>query len=533
MVLSGIIKKGWHSAGWARVALAGSWCGLYQQIAWRHFGLSPSEETDQIEDIFFSMGGTPPMLLVLITAWLLWNRRDALRPSKVRSSPLGITLVGAAGILIALGLRAWSAYVAAPQVLPLSLAVLIVSSALILGGGRSARALSFPALFVALLGTPIPPPILNDLFYPMQLFTASAATAIVQTLGYPALQSADLIVTPWALFKVIESCAGLRSSLTLMMGAFVYCELMQVPGRRRAVLIAAAPLIGILVNIGRVVFLVFLPVPEDQPGHTLQGIVMIVMGVLLLWGLEEALRRAALRCRAEETGPLKTTAKNEKESAGPRPAPVRIWLLAALFALAAVGADALPQYWIDRPDRSATPHAIPRQVGEWHTGQKTLIPDTRYLGSTRFSNLTWREYRSGEALVTLLAGDNDRIRRYTHLVSEKTMTLTAGTRLIETHPLPRNQAERALSLVAFQGEHLYAEHWYENTESLMVETLRSALALDRGPGRRTQPSRVFQISTPVGTAPGDLERAKARVADFRRALQALRDEQGLLGTPMR
>lgn len=534
MVRSGVLKKVGQSAGFARVALGCALAFLYRQMAWLDLSLSPSEETDQLEDIFFSMGGTPPLLLVVITAWLIWNRREVLRPAEsIPPRRLG-TLTAAIGIFLAIVLRLWSAYVSGPQVLPLSLALLLLSAGLFLAGGRGARAMAFPALFVALLGTPVPPPILNHLFYPMQLFTAAAATAIVQALGYSALQSADLIVTPWALFKVIESCAGLRSSLTLVMGAFVYCELMQVSGQHRFWLIAAAPIIGLLVNVARVVFLVFLPVPEDQPGHTLQGIVMIVLGVILIWGLEEALRGWSLRRGDQEAAPLQDGAKEAPlGAANLGGTPTRAWILAAVLALAAVGAERLPQYWIARPDRSTTTHAIPRDVGDWSTGQKSLIPDTRYLGSTRFSNLTWREYRSGDDQITLFAGDNDRIRRYTQLVSEKTKTLRPGTRLLESRPLPAGAAGQAFFLAGFQGDRRYAEHWYENTANLAIETFRSALALDRGPGRRLKPSRVFQISTSVGNEPGDFERAQARVADFRRALQALRTERDRPGAATR
>ena len=84
------------------------------------------------------------------------------------------------------------------------------------------------------------------------------------------------------IFQVIESCAGLRSIETLMMSAVVYAEIFGRRGPHALILVVAAPLLGVLVNLIRVLSLVASPFSNIDPVHTLQGIAMIVVGVLLI-----------------------------------------------------------------------------------------------------------------------------------------------------------------------------------------------------------------------------------------------------------
>lgn len=494
------------------LALAFATLFAYRQLFLFDPNLQTPTEIDPVEDWFFaSSGGTSSLLIYALTAWFVARRRRVLFEASDEPG-LPTTAIGASGILFAIALLVWGYYTAAFQVLPLSLAVLLVSLGFFLGGGSGGRRLLMPAAFLFVLGTPIPPPLLNHIIYPMQLATAEVCSSIVQFLGYAVLQSGDLIITNWAIFQVIETCAGLRSTLTLVMAAFVYCELSNLTGGRRLSLILIAPVIGLIVNIMRVLSLIFIPVPESQPEHSLQGIVMMVAGVLILWALDETMSFVT-----DKRGNSKSEPKPDSEESHVVPtAQWRIWALTVVLTAAGVSSMAVEPWTIDRRDFENI-HQLSREIGPWRTGQDPLVVDAQYLGSVRFSNRTWRQYSQGNESVSLFAGTNDRTQRVAGLVSEKTKTLNAGSFLVKDSPVRDLSNEldiRSVVVRTRDGTTLAVHHWYENTKSFGIEILRSMFAIDRSPWRRTEPARVVRLATPAGVTPHDLEAAEERLQKF-------------------
>ena len=129
-----------------------------------------------------------------------------------------------------------------------------------LASARASRASL--ALPLGLLGfaVPVPGALVNQVVYPLQLWTASYAHALLELLGVTTLQSADVIRTPSHNFLVIEGCSGLGSMevLTLLALAWAWQTRASLPAAGSCSSLAA-PLIAFVLNGFRVVGLVRVP----------------------------------------------------------------------------------------------------------------------------------------------------------------------------------------------------------------------------------------------------------------------------------
>jgi len=71
--------------------------------------------------------------------------------------------------------------------------------------------------------------------------------------------------------------------------------------------------------------------------------------------------------------------------------------------------------------------------------------------------------------------------------------------------------------------YVVAYHWYEETDSLMIEVLRALLAMDQSPFRRPQPAWAIRIATGVDSTPAGRADGDARLREFGPALEAALD----------
>jgi exosortase/archaeosortase family protein len=340
------------------------------------------------------------------------------------------------------------------------------------------------------------------------------------------LQSGDLIITNWSIFQVIETCAGFRMILTLVMAAFVYCELMNLKPARRIALTLAAPVIAIGANYVRVVALIFYPVPESRPEHSIQGIIMIVVGIVVLWISDEAIGFFSSKRKRADGKPINVPTPIQAEPT----ASWRIWTLAIILASAGLSSLAI-EPWPKLRISHKSIHSLPREMGTWRTGQEPLVVDSQFLGSVRFSSRTWRRYSRDDHTVSLFAGINDRTQRVSGLISQKTKMLKAGSVLVRDH-LAADDLKypdvRSLIVQTKRGATLAGRHWYENTEGFWTEVFRSMFALDQSPWRRKEPSRVIMISTPFDGTTDDFKIAEDRLREFS---DLVRTELQKLGAP--
>jgi exosortase len=458
------------------------------------------------EAMLFEPTGNSPPLVFAATLWLLWRRWPRLRAA-LGCPPQRIP----AALLFALGaaLCLWSHYVGAPSLLLPALTAVLLAAGFWLGGAPGARALLLPAFFV-LVAFPIPAALINQFMYPLQLFTAKTVGALLDAVGLPTRVQGDLIFRDGATFQVIESCSGVRTIETIVMSAFLYHDLFFRSRLQSWILFALAPFVGLVSNLLRVIGIVLNPYSKFAAIHTMQGLVMIVVAVLLLAAVDLALTRIlparapGQRMRLRSPLPLGTARAAS--------------LAAALGALAV--ATLVLQPWQEPPIQEKPVSAFPIEIDGFRGDGLRL--DKEFYGSTTFSEWTHRRYVRDGVWVEVLIGTDRRLDPFVSPVSLKAAVPGPGS-MIEARDrlvLPDGTVGERLIVHSKRGRDV-VYRWSEGVRSPGREVGRALLSLDRGPQRRTGRAFVVRLTTQADS------RADERLQQFAvRTREALAREFG-------
>ena len=215
-----------------------------------------------LEGWFFSPLGNSPAFVVAVSVLLAYMRFPSFRASLGDPARPGLSLIFALG---SLAFFTWAQYVAAYYLLLPSLTLFCLAASAWVGGSRALKAASVPALFL-LFAFPLPGVLVNHWVYPLQRFAAEGATWVLSLAGWEVVKLGDRIFTTGHIFQVIESCSGLRAMETLTLAAVIYCQLFPRAFRHALLIVAGAPLLGLLINLVRVLSIILNPFATDLRG---------------------------------------------------------------------------------------------------------------------------------------------------------------------------------------------------------------------------------------------------------------------------
>jgi exosortase len=480
----------------------------YRDLARLASGANPQAFPDVrgVERFFFVPSAPSYGLVGSIFLWMLVNRVRRLRASLLEPG----SALGAAALLApsaALGI--WAYWTATPSLLVPSLMLLLLGSGWVLGGPRAAGVLLRPALLL-LFAWPWPGVLFNQIVWGLQMLAVDLATAILTVMRIPHAVVGDQILARSHTFQVIETCSGMRSMETLTVASLAYCELFGRHGRRLWALVLAAPVIALLLNGVRVVTIILNPYSEIVAVHTIQGLVVIVLGVLALAALDSGLDRLGwLREGASRVIRI------------PRDAPfhARRWAVVGGLLAALALATTLPSPFAP----AGAPFVplmqrIPAAVGDW-VGKPAKV-DGGFLGTVYYTQMLRRDYQLGSDEITIFAAEDDRQQPAASLISPKVAVGESGWEPIARSRVAFDgwEAER-LVLRGRSGRNQLVYFWTNGALSTPAELARAALALDRGPGRRAEPMRAMRLAIAFDSGNPDGERAaEAQLQEFVRGL---------------
>ncbi len=343
-----------------------------------------------------------PALGLAVFGVLMLKRRGALVDDFQRGRPL--RLLGSAVFALGIGLIGWSNQIDAdPLVMP-SLILHVTGAALLLGGARMLRTVALPLLALA-LAAPLPATLVNQVVFPLQLWTVTLTSILLDGIGQDHAVLGDLIVKDAVTFQVVEGCSGLKSTLSLGLAAILYCDLTVRRGTQKALLLALVPGLGLLLNAVRVTLLVLGEIPAESVEHAAIGISMIVGGVAVLAVLEVVLTKTVFRSSA----PLPGGGVAPTEAFAMAPARSRrIRIVAAVVIVAACGVEAAPRGSWPAPRPAISIESLPESIDGWRA--RALRADRAFLGSVWFQHRIYRVYeREGES-VRVFIGHEDLTR---------------------------------------------------------------------------------------------------------------------------
>jgi exosortase len=463
---------------------------------------SALRSTDFEQWFFVPTSSSAPALLSLgLAAWVAWRRRAewAHRPDRAgRAERIAAVLAWLAALFVV----AWSRQASAVDLLVVALALQITGICLWRKGVQGLHVAGLP-LAILVLAIPLPAPVFNELAFQMQLATATFSGWILYALGLPAVISADQILRAEASFAVIETCSGLRGMETLLTLAVLMADLFGRRGAHTALLLAAAPFVGFLVNGVRVVTLVLNPHAEIHSIHSAQGIAVLLAGLLLLYFIDGRLERLLARRLRSNCTP------RVGQAAAPRWVPS-----ASLASTLGLSLAVAPWQGGARLPVGLT-EIFPSDLVSWRSVD--LKFDEPYLGSLAFQQRIQRRYFNSTAQIDVFAGlgDHDRSRRGpfssklavpgSGWVTEERHTTRLGERLIDVEVrICRRRTSR--QLVYF---------WIEGSAGLGDEIWRSLVGLDQSRWRRRRDALLIRMGTEInGSGPEAVRAAEARVAEF-------------------
>jgi EpsI family protein len=454
---------------------------------------------------FFRISETAPQILFLLAVPLFYRRRKKIagalagEPEPLLALPL---------LVLGVALFLWGQYTGALDLVLVSLLLVTLGSALLLWGRRLARELALPLLFLA-FAIPIPGVITNQIIYPLQISAAATTGWLLNAVGVTAFPEGNVVVLADESFQLIETCSGLRSMVVLTTLAVGWLCFFPTRRLHSVLLLLSAPLIGYLANTLRILTLVPNPNSDLAANHSLQGVGVFLVGLLIFSRIDKFLLRIEKRRRARLGEPEKTS---------PSPA---VWdrrgqaIALALMLAALLGASVWGPRW-NPPDTlrrlSIDP---PRRIGDWKLAGE-LEPDRLFLGSVGFRGRWYGEYQRDGETVSVFVGFNDRLNRRRSLLSPKNALPGAGWEVEERTPVqlaPNGRAAESVAARSLSNRTLNL-HWYAGTDSLAREILRACLAADQSQLRRPGAAWVVRLTTDFARTPGGKQEAEARLRGF-------------------
>lgn len=484
-------------------------------IAYRDLlGWDPGRDLSDEASTLFVASDTSPFYIVFLSALFLNIRIKRLRSAWRNPAPSawGWMLLVPAGLTLC-----WAQYTAARDILLLSALPMILGVALVAVGRRFTAALLLPVLFLA-FAYPTPAAIANQQVYATQIASAEFVTRILEAVGVAVMREGDLIYLEHGIFEVIETCSGLRLIETLVTSAFAYSEFMGTRRSHEIIIIMIAPILGFLLNAVRILMIMFNPLASYSSDHTLQGLVVIVVGVVGFAVIESILKRFFPGSKPT-TRPQKPRESLRAETPGPS----LTMLSGALFtAIACVGVSIWMPEW-----RAPTPMRWSLSMGRNWDGWKSKQQDNdkRFLGSVYFSRHLNRIYEKDGQIVEVFAARDDRNKRDRSLLSPKTGLPGSGWKVLETRVIDVDWTDSDVHEIIVAGHRrlklIY--HWYEGTPGLCTEMKRAVLGLENSELRLQHELRVFRVSTNLPSLTAAREAATERVEKFARKVRVSLD----------
>uniref|UniRef100_Q07SN6 Eight transmembrane protein EpsH n=1 Tax=Rhodopseudomonas palustris (strain BisA53) TaxID=316055 RepID=Q07SN6_RHOP5 len=222
-------------------------------------------------------------LIPVVSGWLFWTRREALRASLGQQSWLGVLVILLAGAMHVFG--SLSALFIVSQ---MGFVVALMGIALAFGGQAFLRT-AFVPIFFLFFAIPLPYFIDATLSWRLQLISSDLGALFIRTMQIPVYLEGNVIDLGSYKLQVVEACSGLRYLYPLMSLGFLAAYLFQAPIWQRLIVFLSTIPITILMNslrIGIVGIIVNFSGPQDADGflHMFEGWIIFVGCALLLLG---------------------------------------------------------------------------------------------------------------------------------------------------------------------------------------------------------------------------------------------------------
>jgi len=310
-------------------------------------------------------------LIMPISIWLLWRKREELALIQPRPDLRGLFLLAAAGV-------AWLLADAASVnvVAQYAFIAMLVASVWILLGEAFVRAAFFPLMFLFFAV-----PVGEFLIHPLMDVTANFTVAMLQATGIPVYREGTFFSIPSGNWSVVEGCSGLRYLIASVTLGVLYAYLTYRSWKRRLLFSIAAMVVPVFANSGRAYMIVMIAHLSDMKlalgiDHYIYGWVFFGIVMLLLFWIGGFWRED----NQPEPGPSPSTLSPTLAAVG---VPARPILPAAVAALVVAGLWPVYAHWLESRPLPEMPVLQVEVAGGWQPGQAFTTWVPHWIGADR------------------------------------------------------------------------------------------------------------------------------------------------------
>lgn len=220
-------------------------------------------------------------LVPILSAYLIWARRDKLRQIPRAPSAWGMVIV-----LFSLAVLFLGSLGAELSLARLSFIGCICGLVVYFAGSKMLRAMAFPIAFL-LFAVPMPVLIYNEIVFPLQFIASKFATRTLEILNlFPIMREGNVLILPGIRLEVVEACSGIRSLMSLLALAAGYGYVVERSVPVRWFMVAAMVPLAIVSNGMRIMITAIMAHyigPQAAEGfmHEFSGWVIFVVATIL------------------------------------------------------------------------------------------------------------------------------------------------------------------------------------------------------------------------------------------------------------
>ena len=237
-------------------------------------------------------------LIPLVSAYLLYSRRDEIWAEVDFALPLGLPVVafGIIGYGAALAQGASLEYIDGIAWRIGSLLVAWLGAFLLFFGSRAFRSGLFPLLFLFFL-VPFPTDLMDTFIYMLQVGSVWSTALIFNLLGTSYFQEGFVFQMGKVTIEVAKQCSGIRSTMALVITGVLAAHLfLRRPWSKLILMLTILP-ITVFKNGLRIVILTLLAIHVDERFltggflHKSGGFLFYIPGLLIFGGILLLLRK--------------------------------------------------------------------------------------------------------------------------------------------------------------------------------------------------------------------------------------------------
>lgn len=228
-------------------------------------------------------------LVPILSAYLIWARRDKLREITPKPSAWGMVIV-----LFSLGVLFLGSLGAENSLARLSLVGCICGLIVYFTGPKMLRAMAFPIAFL-LFAIPMPVVLYNEIVFPLQFFASKFATRSLEILNlFPIMREGNVLILPGMHLEVVEACSGIRSLMSLLALAAGYGYVVERSVAVRWFMVLAMVPLAIISNGLRIMITAIMahyigPKAAEGFMHEFSGWVIFVVATIMFLLLHSAI----------------------------------------------------------------------------------------------------------------------------------------------------------------------------------------------------------------------------------------------------